>query len=118
MQSDRQERTLLRERCERERAMKSLARSFAVCGAIALLSSIGMFLLLTLGAHLPRIWPVPLAVACERANTLALGIWVFVIVFALGIMRVVLRELRRRAFYELRQRTTERESDEDGKGVS
>jgi hypothetical protein len=76
--------------------MKSLARSFTVCGAIALLSSTGLFLLLTLGAHLPRIWPVPFAVACERANTLALGVWVFVVVFVLGSMRVVLRELRSR----------------------
>ncbi|MCX7426149.1 MAG: hypothetical protein NTW96_11095 [Planctomycetia bacterium] len=82
--------------------MKSLAYRVALCVGIALASAIGMSLLLTLGARLPRIGPVPFAVACERANTLALGIWVFAIVLTLGIMYVVLRELRRRAFDDLK----------------
>ena len=92
--------------------MKSLARNLAVCGAIALLSSVGMFLLLTLGARLPRIGYVPFSVSCERANTFDTWLWVFVIVFSLGIMDAVLRELRRRAFAELRQRKTDKESGE------
>ena len=78
--------------------MKSLVHKLALWVGISLLSSTGMFLLLTLGARLPRIGPVPLAAACERANTPALEIWVFVIVLMRGTMRVVLQELRRRAF--------------------
>ena len=80
------------------RTMKFLAQNLAVCGLIAILSSIGISLLLILGARLPRIGPVPFATACERANTLGLRIWVFMIVFTLGVMCLSLRELRRRAF--------------------
>ncbi len=95
-------------------AMKSLTRSLAVCGVIALLSSISMSLLFTwvYARFISFQRPVPFSVACERMNTLASGIWLFVIVFSLGIMRAVLRELRRRAFDEVRQATTERKSDE------
>jgi hypothetical protein len=85
--------------------MKSLLGNFTICGGVALFSAVGISLLLTLGARLPRIGPVPLAAACERANTLALGISVFVLVSTIGIMCMVLRELRRRAFKDLGQRT-------------
>lgn len=83
----------------RERTwMKSLVRKLALWVGIALLTSMGMSLLLALGARLPRIGPVPFAAACERANTLALGVRVFVIVLTLGAARAVFYELRRRAF--------------------
>lgn len=92
-----------------ERTMRSLTRAVAVCGAIGVLSSVSISLLLTwiYGAYFALGGPVLFSVACERVNTLALGIWTFAIVFALGIMGVVLRELRQRAFEQLRQRTTE-----------
>jgi len=78
-----------------ERAMKSLTRSLVVCGIIAILSSISMSLLLAWGARFHESGLVSFAVACERANTLALGIGAFVIVLSIGIMCVVLREFRR-----------------------
>ena len=84
--------------------MKPLTRDLAVCVAIAFLSAVSIDLFLTWAACLPRIGPVPFAVGCERANTLGTWVWGFVIVFSLGIMGVVLRELRRR--------TTGRAADE------
>ena len=92
--------------------MRPLPRDLAACLAIAFLSAVSIFLFLTWAARLPRIGFVPFAASCERANTLGTWVWVFVIVFSLGIMGVVLRELKRRAFEELGQRTAHRESDE------
>jgi len=75
--------------------MRYLVCSFAVCGFIALLGAIGMSLLLALCAQLPRVSDVSFAAACESANTLATGIWVFVILFLMGIPCAVFREFDR-----------------------
>jgi hypothetical protein len=83
-----------------ERVVKSLVRKLAFCGVIATIGSVSLSLLLTwVYARLFSFQqPLPFSVAYGRVNTPALGIWLFVVVFALGIMRLVLRELRRRAF--------------------
>jgi hypothetical protein len=82
--------------------MKSLTYNLIICGVIGILSSFGLSLLLTWTTSLPRIGFVPLSIAAERMNTLSFKIWVFVIVFLLGSIRAVARELRRRTFSALR----------------
>jgi hypothetical protein len=77
-------------------------RDFLVCSAVAMLGATAVSSLLTWGAGLPRVGWVPLAVACERANTPGTWGWVFVVVFWLGAIPVVFRETRRRAFGDAR----------------
>ncbi len=79
--------------------MKWLVYRIALCVAFAVVSSLGVSLLLALGARLPRIGLVPFAVACERMNTLTLAVRVFLAVLTLGLMRVVLGEIKRRALH-------------------
>jgi len=78
--------------------MKPWVREAVLWTGIAFMSSIINFLFLLWVASLPRVGFVPWPAACERLNTFVNGIWVFVIVLAIGAMRVILRELKRRAF--------------------
>ncbi len=79
--------------------MKWLVYKIALCVVVAVVSSLGVSLLLALGARLPRFGLVPFAVACERMNTLLLAVRVFLAVLTLGLMRVVLGEIKRRALH-------------------
>jgi len=71
--------------------MKRAIRSLAVCAIVAASISIANSLLLVWCSRLPGIGPVPLSVACERRNTIELGIEVFAVVFGLGIISMLFR---------------------------
>ena len=81
--------------------MKPWVREAVLWVGIAFMSSIIHFLFLLWVASLPRIGFVPFPAACERLNTFITGIWVFVIVLAIGAMRVFLHELKRRVFVSM-----------------
>jgi len=76
-----------------------VARNLAINAVIGVLAAIGLSLLLTWFSHLPRVSPVSLAAACESANTITTGIWVFALIFPARIIYVILRELRRRVIH-------------------
>ena len=78
--------------------MKPWVREAVLWIGIAFMSSIVNFLFLLWVASLPRVGFVSFATACERSNTFVTGIWIFVIVLAIGAMRVILHELKRRVF--------------------
>jgi hypothetical protein len=75
--------------------IRPLYRDCLVCLVIALLCATAVSLLLTWCASLPRIGLAPFPVVCERDNTFGTWVSAFVIVFCLGAMFVVLREIRR-----------------------
>ena len=77
--------------------MKPWLRETLLWIGIAFLISIWRYMLFLYVSHLPRISEVSMATACERANTLENGIWTFIFVLTIGMIRVVLHELKRRA---------------------
>ena len=81
--------------------MKPWVRDAVLWVGIAFMSSIINFLYLLWIASFPRFGDVSFATACERSNTFVNGIRVFVIVLAIGAMRVILRELKRRVFVSM-----------------
>jgi len=81
--------------------MKPWVREAVLWVGIAFMSSIINFLFLRWVANLPRVGVIPFPASCERMNTFVTGIWVFVIVLAIGAMRVLLRELKRRVFVSI-----------------
>lgn len=78
--------------------MKSLARDLAICGVVAILGSASISVLFTWADanYISFERPLPFSVACERTHTLTLAVWLFVIIFSLGLSRALLREFRRR----------------------
>ena len=79
--------------------MKSFVRNFIVCAVIALMSATAMHVL----ANVLNGYVLLTVDAKRRQNTLATGMWVFAIVFTLGMIFVGLRHLRRMALGEPRE---------------
>jgi len=67
------------------------------CCLLAVLCALGVSAILTWGASLPRVSDTSLPVAFESANSLASGVFVFILTFLGASAVVVLHEFKQRA---------------------